>query len=594
MQVSPLFIFVIAVVVAAPCPAQDPGPIWSSFLGGTGFEAIEGAAQTSTGDWVVTGSTSSTGLGTVGAYQDSIAGGTDGFVAKFSADGSTLLWFTYLGGTASDEAYGVVVDSQDRPILLGNTESTPFASTSLPGYEQALPGGEGGFLCRLSFDGSTLDWWTYIGGSNFDEAYDLAIGTNDEPYACGMTDSWDFPIVGSAATPHSTGEENAFLMRFSADGTTLLLSTCLGGQVGGVEARRMTLGPGQTWAMLIGNTDDPSLATPGAYQTAFAGGAGDAFLARVDLTTGGFTHVSYLGGGAEESLEDVKVRANGEVVAVGSTASPDFPTLPGAYQATHAGLLDVVVVRFDDTLANLVASTFVGTGGNELCIALASETSGITLAMGASEPGFPMTPGPWDAYFNDSPGKGDVVMVRLDESLQSLEYASHLGGNGLEAALDVHVDQGDQVLVVGITGSSTFPMRGGGHDDTYSGQFDGFLTAFHLQGGPTLQAGNLQRGQSTLLQVDGVALGETVYFALSAVGPGFGPAPSGFGDARLDLSAPILLGVVPASGSGTADLSIQVPSGAPLITVHLQALIRRGPLGATSLTADLVEKTIIP
>lgn len=589
-------LFLAVTYCAAPAFTQDPGLGWSSYLGGSGFEAIEGAARTSTGDWIVVGNTTSSGLATPGAYQITSSGSADAFAAKISSDGSLLLWFTYLGGTGTDEAWEVAVDNQDRPVIVGYTESNPFASTALPGYDQALGGLEAGFLCRLTADGSAMEWWTLLDGFFFDEALDLTLGPNGDVFACGFTDSWNFPVVGSAAVPHSGGNQNAFLMRFDASGSALLLSTCLGGLIGETEANALVVDPGLSWAMICGETTSPGLALVGAFDTSYAGGGElDGFVARIDLATGGFSQVTYLGGSDRDVMAGLQIRGAGEVFVVGDSDSHDFPTTPGAYQTGYAGRGDVVVARLTDDLSTMVASTYVGIVGDEdEFVSMADGTSGITIAMSTNEPGFPMVDGAWDHYLNDPPGRADVLLVRLDDALTTLEYSSHLGGSGLEVATSVVLDQGDQVLVTGITTSANFPMRGNGFDSSLDGFLDSFLAEFTLEPGPIMSATNLQRGQSTLLQVDGVAAGETVYFALGLGGPGFGLAPSGFGAARLDILSPVLLGVVGGTGVGTVDLSFVVPPSAPLTTVHLQSLVKRGTLGDRSLATNLIETTILP
>ncbi|MCX5769191.1 MAG: hypothetical protein NTZ09_02785, partial [Candidatus Hydrogenedentes bacterium] len=114
-------LMMVAILGAAPAMAQNPaGLTWSTFLGGSGYEFIQDVAVTPTGVYVVGGTSSPDFQTTSGAYDRDYGGGAmDGFVAKFSLDGTTLCFATFLGGTGSDQCWTVQVDESGYVYVAG-------------------------------------------------------------------------------------------------------------------------------------------------------------------------------------------------------------------------------------------------------------------------------------------------------------------------------------------------------------------------------------------------------------------------------------------------------------------------------------------
>ncbi len=148
--------------------------------------------------------------GMLGAYQTTPAspgtgiGTEDYFVARLSADGSTLLWCTYVGGDATDWADGLQVDSGGVCTLTGCTSSTNYPTTA--GVHQPDPRGEGdAFVTRLAADGQSLIWSTRLDGSGGDAAFAVAVDAQGVATVAGKSKSTDFPATrGSVAARAET------------------------------------------------------------------------------------------------------------------------------------------------------------------------------------------------------------------------------------------------------------------------------------------------------------------------------------------------------------------------------------------------------
>ena len=206
--------------------------VYSTYLGGSGEDAGNAIAIDAKGDVYVAGSTTSTDFPIFNAAQSTIGGSKDAFIAKISADGSRVIFATYVGGKSDDEARGLAIDSDGNVFIAGTTDSIDFPVHSALQSSCALNSkgvcAGAAFAAKLSADGTTFVYSTYFGGSGGDAANAIAIDSSGDAYFTGITNSSDFPVLNPLQA-HSAGSSDAFVTKLSPDGRTLLFSTYLGG-----------------------------------------------------------------------------------------------------------------------------------------------------------------------------------------------------------------------------------------------------------------------------------------------------------------------------------------------------------------------------
>ena len=169
--------------------------------------------------------TKSTDFPILNALQPNLAGGRDAFVSKIAADGSALTWSTFLGGSIRDKGLAISLDATDKVYVSGLTKSSDFPLVNA--LQTTLGGGKDGFVSKLSEDGQTLDFSTYLGGSDLDKAKSIAIASDNSIAIGGFTGSADFPVA-AALQPSLAGSKDGFLTRLDENGV-LICSTYLGG-----------------------------------------------------------------------------------------------------------------------------------------------------------------------------------------------------------------------------------------------------------------------------------------------------------------------------------------------------------------------------
>jgi len=259
---------------------------WATYFGGSSDDAATGVSADASGNVFLAGeSTSNSGIATSGAYQTSLKGIQDAFLAKFSNAG-VLDWSTYYGGIGNEDAKRVATDASGDAYITGYTVgSTGLATTGA--YQTSNGGGPYDvFLAKFNSTGG-LTWSTYYGGPGSDVAYGLSIDHNGEVFIAGSTNSISGIATSGSYQSTMTGY-GAFLAEFSSSGE-LNLATYFGkGNESGVGVSVDALDN----VYIIGNTGSASgIATSGAYQTS-SGGSTDAYLAKFGGTGNGIIQMS--------------------------------------------------------------------------------------------------------------------------------------------------------------------------------------------------------------------------------------------------------------------------------------------------------------
>ena len=200
-------------------------PSRALYLGGTGNDEGRAIAVDADGNAYVTGCTTSPDFPTFNAVQSELAGPAgaaalkgDAFVAKLSADGSTLLYSTFLGGSGEDCGNAVAVDTQGHCYVTGETASPdfPVANALQPAFGGPTPASKGdAFVTKLSPDGSALVYSTYLGGSGNDTGNGIAVDDDGSACVTGFAGSGDFPTTPGVFQPSGTG--SAFVARLVSE-----------------------------------------------------------------------------------------------------------------------------------------------------------------------------------------------------------------------------------------------------------------------------------------------------------------------------------------------------------------------------------------
>ncbi|HLW79513.1 MAG TPA: choice-of-anchor D domain-containing protein [Terriglobia bacterium] len=475
----------------------DPILEYSTYVGGSSIDGANAIAIASDGTAFITGGTFSTDFPTAGTHPlQPDAGGpndfpNDAFVSKLSADGSTLLYSTYLGGNLQDVGNGIAVDTFGDAYVTGTTLSSNFPTTPGSFDPNCPPNGACGaglypngeinsacFLTELNPAGSAILYSTYIGGEGNTRCQAVAVDNDQNAYVTGSTQAPTqvppapppgFPMGPGARSPFPfIGPQNAFLVKIDSTGSDDLYAA-----VFGCNVQDIGLGvavDGNANAYVTGLTYSPCFpVTPTAFQQVY-GGAGDAFFTMLntnDTSAASLLYSTFLGGNGLDQGNAVAVDSTGKAYVTGATKSNGvpFPSTPGAYQTScdlNAGNCDgdVFVTKFDPTLsgaASVVYSTYLGGTHGDSGNGIAVDTGGNAYVTGATNStDFPVTTAVFQSTYGG--GNADAFVTKLDPTGSTLVYSSYLGGSNTDSAYGIAVDPTGAAYVAGQTCSLDFPL----------------------------------------------------------------------------------------------------------------------------------------
>lgn len=386
--------------------------VYSTYLGGSNSDVGLGIAVDTMRNAYVTGQTLSTDFPTMRAFQSSCKSCSlspplsDAFVTKLDPAGN-IVYSTYLGGSKSDLGAAIAADSTGNAYLTGPTASSDFPLLNPIASNNALQGTLDAFVTKFDPNGNLLSS-TYLGGSGVDAGFGIAVDSTGI-YVAGQTQSNNFPTVNPFQGTFN-GVADAFISKLSPDGLRLIYSTFLGGTNNDAATAIAVDSSGSAYVTgFTSSTDFP--VTPGAFQTVYAGGLTDAFIAKLSAAGNALVYSTYLGGTATDAANGIAVDAAGNANVVGGTSSSDFPTA-NPVQGMYNGNTDAFVTRLVPAGCAPFLSTYLGGHSTDIGTGVAADSSGNAFATGrTSSNDFPVTTG---AFQGMTGGGFDAFVARLN------------------------------------------------------------------------------------------------------------------------------------------------------------------------------------
>ncbi len=318
--------------------------VYSTYLGGSYTDYGQGIAVDTNGDAFVTGFTDSTNFPTLNALQSTNSGGYDAFVTELNPAGNKLIYSTYIGGSSDDAANAIALDTQGNPVITGYTESTNFPLANAAQETNAGSGdafvtklnANGSALVYSTYLGGTKT--ENIGAFVSNPLGAVAVDAAGNAYVTGVTYSTNFPVTNAFQKVMSNTIYTAFVTMFSPGGA-LIHSSFLGGSFFDAGSAIAVDSKGDVY--VGGNTESYDFPTKKALQPNYSGYGnlflGDGFLTVLDPTGTNLIYSTYLGGSGDDIVNGIAVDDKGDVALTGYTSSPDFPLLNPTAGAGNQG-----------------------------------------------------------------------------------------------------------------------------------------------------------------------------------------------------------------------------------------------------------------
>jgi pimeloyl-ACP methyl ester carboxylesterase len=429
-------------------PGADPNQIKLSFAGTDGMRV-----DAASGDLVLKVGDDEVRFRKPAVYQPAVAA-----VSDRRLQSSTNLSHVRAASDPSRRSESAATAELDGAFVIASNNQVAFR---VAGYDPR----------RALMIDPVLIYSTYLGGSDEDIAWDVAVDTSGNPYVAGYTFSTNFPTASPFQATKS-GDFDAFVTKLNATGSGLVYSTYLGGSGfdGGYSMSIAVDASGN--AYIAGTTKSPDFPTTlGAFQPALGGNFQRAFVTELNATGSALVYSTYLGGSGGDYGEGIAVDAAGNAYVTGHTYSWNFPTV-SPFQAALAGNFDVFVTKLNASGSALVYSTYLGGSDGEAARGIAVDASGNAYVAGYTSSGNFPTASPLQPA---NAGGYDAFVAKLNATGSGLVYSTYLGGAGHDEANGIAVDNSGNAYVTGGTNSTTFPTANALQPTYGGGDWDAFV-----------------------------------------------------------------------------------------------------------------------
>ncbi len=417
----------------------DPELIASTYSTATGYSNYGHCATYGADGSIYTGARAfGPGYPTnTGSFQQDFGGGTvDISLSKLNADGSGLIWATYIGGNGSEYPHSLIENSQGQLCVLGSTTSADYPVTA-SAFQTNYEGNTDMVISVVAADGGSLVGSTFMGGSNADgsnsmyanygEAYrgEIIVDESDQVFVASFSSSTDFPTTPGVTQGTLGGLQDAVVLKLSPDVSDLIWSTFLGGtENDGAFGIRVHNGH----VYICGQTFSANMPfTNGAYQTSLQGGQ-DGYVARLSADGSVVTAATYFGTGMADRAYFLDTDTDDNIWIYGQTTGP-MPLQPATVYGDPGGT--IFLAKLDPDLTDLLVSTKIGPGSSPVMTPVAFLVDHCDkIYVSGYNAGWSGLPTSADALSTS----GSFYLAAFDVDMTAMVFGTYYGGN--------HVDGG--------------------------------------------------------------------------------------------------------------------------------------------------------
>jgi gliding motility-associated-like protein len=326
------------------------------------------------GNVLVASCTRSLNFPTQNAFQPSLAGGQDGVIFRMNPSLTNVQFSSYLGGTQNDACYSVKVDTLNNILTCGGTSSSNFPGTVGGLWANYQGGKTDGFVIRLNPSGTSITAGSYLGRTQYDQAFFVEVDRNNNVFVLGQSEGGVFPTWNA---PYTNSNSSQFVIKMSNNLSTNMASTTIGN-----GSSQINISPAAFLVDICGNIyisgwganilqNVPISGMPisgNAYQPNTTGF--DFYLMVLEHDFLSLLYASYMGGNTSTEHVDggtSRFDKNGVVyqsVCGGCGGHSDFPITPGAYSSVNnSSNCNNLLFKFDFDLipsAEFIANQTVG------------------------------------------------------------------------------------------------------------------------------------------------------------------------------------------------------------------------------------------
>ncbi len=414
-----------------------------------------------------------------------------------------LIYSTYIGGSGYDIVNNMVLDNLGNTYIVGSTSSADFP-TSATAYNDTFSAvGDDVIVLKLSADGSTLLYSTFIGGNGTDYGYDIEIDDTGCAFITGCTDSINFPTVNAYDETYNGKEGDygdCFILKLSSDGSSLIYSTYFGGS-GNDVALGIAIDTTNN-IIFTGETTSTDFPLYNAIDSKFDGLV-ECFFAKIAANGSSIIFSTYFGETEQSQIEfgcAIALGNNGDIYFIGTVRTDNITMTDETTFGSYGGDLDIFLVKLSED-GVMLYSTYIGGDGMDSARAIVVDSANNLYLLGETTSlDIPIA----NAYDDEYNYMFDVYLMKLtmNGSIPEILFSTYLGGDYMDYPYDLCIDSESNVYITGQTYSEDFPITKNAYDDELSGSTDSFLSVISSDGSTLLYStylgGNLGDGSYSI------------------------------------------------------------------------------------------------
>jgi archaellum component FlaF (FlaF/FlaG flagellin family) len=335
-----------------------------------------------------------------------------------------------------------------------------------------------------------LAYSTYLGGSAFEQGRGIAVDSEGNAYITGDTDSTDFPTV-NAIQPSGGNYSYAFVTKLNHDGTALIYSTYLGGQLND-RGNSIALDSAGN-AYVTGYTFSTDFPVANAIQPTLHGKQ-NAFVTEINADGNALAYSTYLGGSSYDTGFGIALDSAGNAYVTGSTYSTDFPIVKPIQSTNHGGS-DAFVTKFIAGGSALAYSTYLGGSADDFGYGITVDSAGKAYIIGTTSSTDLPTKNAFQPHYGG--GVSDTFVTKINALSGALVYSTYLGGNSYESGYAIAADSAGNAYLTGQTESPDFPTVNA-FQPAIKGTADAFVTKINAGGSALVYSTFLGGGSGDL------------------------------------------------------------------------------------------------
>ncbi|MHA1928134.1 MAG: DUF7948 domain-containing protein [Candidatus Thorarchaeota archaeon] len=435
--------------------------LYSTYVGGSEYDAPLGCAVDDEGNIYVTGITESLNFPLKQYFDGSGDVDRDGFLFKLNSTGNGIVYSTYFGGSEVDEPYDIAIDAAGNAYMTGTTLSADFPTMNA--YDSGHNGGLDVFIIKFNSTGNGLEYSTYLGNTGSDIAYGIDVDIGGNMYVCGKS-SYNFPLANAFDSVMAGGGES-FTLKLSSDGSTLIFSTYMGGSAG--DAAYDIVIDEWNCSYVTGDTSSDDIPLSSAFDSSYNGNS-DILVYKLSAT-GSLEFSTYYGGGQAERGLVIDVNSENETCIGGRSLSSDL-TFANPYNSTYGGNEDGLLFMLNSTGNGLVFSTLIGGSGYDEIIVLSIDAWDYIYFGGYTA----SSTFPTKSAYNSTYGEGSGFMAKLNSSYNGLLFSTFIAAS--TNVLGLSVNSNGTSIVCGTSYLENIPMVNS-YNSTNGGSGDAYVLA---------------------------------------------------------------------------------------------------------------------